>query len=129
MKKVVALMLVLVMALSLCACGGSNSGGANNGSAKGEKDIKQILTSGTWKEQGGEGKTYEFNATGSGLASIDSSGGITFKWSIMEDRYVRVEATHVLGIDMTYDYELVEKDGSYRLEPLNSTEYDFVLKK
>lgn len=100
MKKVVALMLVLVMALSLCACGGSN--------------LKKVLTSGTWVDvEYGDG--YEFYKNGKGVYIYRTGAKEPITWSKLDSNSIRIEATHVLGMQVFDDYELIGGEGNYYL--------------
>ena len=103
MKKFVALLLVLVMALSLCACGGSN--------------LKKVLTSGTWiNVESGNG--YEFYENGEGILIFDTGAKQALTWSKLDDNAIRIETTHVLGMQVFNDFELVGGDGNYGLVPV-----------
>ncbi|MDW7673905.1 MAG: TRAP transporter substrate-binding protein, partial [Bacillota bacterium] len=53
MKKYLLLVLVLVMSLSLVACGGGSTGGDNSGNSSGDSDEKIVLRLGTTTEPDG----------------------------------------------------------------------------
>lgn len=116
MKRIVALLLVLAMTLSLCACGGSN--------------LKKVLTSGTWiNVEDGDG--YEFYKNGKGAYIYDTGAKQPITWSKLDNNFIRIEGTHVLGMQVFDDYELIGGDGNYCLALGGQADHDrnFVLIK
>ncbi len=109
MKRTLALFLALLMALSLCACGGGDS-------------TTKTLVSTDWKAVLDYGLNSEhklsFNKDGTGLLSSPGGHGGDITWSA-QDNVIKIEwkTTGYTGksIVLNYTFDLVEVNGSYRL--------------
>ena len=96
MKKLIALLLVLVMGLSLTACGGGSS-----------KEAENALV-GQWKSVE-EGDVIEFNEDGTGIWYEKS-----FEWG-----YDKEEQEYFMkAMGMTVTFEIVEENGIRSLTAL-----------
>ncbi len=119
MKKVLSILLVLLMTISLCACGNKKT------------DVKELLISGNWHRLGNEKVYLSFYKTGTGSYNTGEESGVTalnITWTELEDNCVRVESSPVFGISVTSDYEIVHRDGAYYLVNVADNGEEYILK-
>lgn len=120
MKRRISILLVLVMILSLCACG------------SGKIDVKELLTSGNWHRLGNEKVYFSFYKTGTGSYNTGEESGVTawnLTWTELEDNFVRVETSPLLGVSGVWDYEIVYRDDTYYLVNVADNGEEYILKQ
>ena len=119
MKKALSILLVLLMTISLCACGNKKT------------DVKELLISGNWHRLGNEKVYLSFYKTGTGSYNTGEESGVTalnITWTELEDNCVRVEMSSVLGISGVWDYEIVYRDDTYYLINVDGKGEEYILK-
>ena len=124
MKKAISLLLALVLCLSLCACGGTNSQ---------KFDLTEELIKEKWVAiETGDG-TLNFYKTGTGRFE-GSMASFDFSWEKLEDfdncirmtyQFVIGGATDALMTDTVTDYELVLEEGIFYLKAVGEG-YDYI---
>ena len=119
MKRAISILLVLVMTMSMCACGNKKT------------DVKELLVSGNWHRLDNEKAYYSFYKTGTGSYNTGEESGVTalnITWTELEDNCVRVEMSSVLGISGVWDYEIVYRDDTYYLINVDGKGEEYILK-
>ena len=113
-RRIIALLLVMVMCISLCACGG----GSDNEPKEVKGDITDELVSEKWCESESGETVLQFYKTGTGRLESPSTK-LDFVWNILEDyeNCVRFEFDY-MDAHHTNDFELVEEDGVIMLQHL-----------
>ena len=122
MKKTIAVVLALVMALMLVACGSS----ARNDAA-GTYKLRQCKFVGTDEWETDEDFTLELNADGTGTRTTDGSS-FELTWDIDGESFTMTETF----LALTTDYTGTLKDGElhiYNGDPTDDLTYEYILAK
>ena len=117
MKKVIALLLVFIMVLALCGCGGNSSTTPENGGAGVfNSSYKELLVSEDWKEVMSDGsRTMTFKEGGHGIENLNyvSPSFSTFydiSWEL-DGKTVNITAQ-----GQTYELNIFEDDGIVKMK-------------
>ncbi len=122
MKKIIAAMLVIVMALALVACGASAEMKAAAGKWEGVQS--KFVGDEEWEEGG---FSLELNDNGKGTSTRDGAS-YDITWSVEGENFTMSET--FLGLTIEYTGTL--KDGElhiYNGDPTNELTYEYIYKK
>lgn len=110
MKKLIAIVLIFVLCLSLCACGASKSQDDNIQDANSQDMYKEALMNEVWKDVF-TGYTCEFYENGTGKNTV----GRSFTWEIKDSQLFIV-------YENTYTYSFITENDILRFASIDGSE-------
>ena len=115
MKKALSLLLALVMCLSLCACGNTQTMEEKQPSGESTPDFVEELTFGVWKKTLMSKATLVFNENGSGTMTFINGSSNSFDWR-MNDSTISIITEHnqeyTYTVDVSKEYtRIIADDG------------------
>lgn len=133
MKKVLPAFLAVIMAISLCACGGGNNTASDSGSTSSDTDAiighwEMIATcdqdnSNEMSSATGSGAYVEFNKDGSGLLYLDSDAKYNFDWAYYPELTAKLDDM----IGYSIDFDTIPNAANATLSESNGTDTVIIL--